>query len=96
LIATNLANGSARVAWTDIEGELGYQLEREKRHRSRGYIGTLSLQAAADAETLVDATGDGEFRYRIRSFNDVGYSSWSIWVEVTVTGGKACRGKKCP
>jgi subtilisin family serine protease len=95
LAATNLADGSARVAWSDVEGELGYQLEREKRHRTRGYIGTLSLQAAADADSLVDVTGDGDFRYRIRSYNDAGYSSWSIWVEVTVTGGRACRGKKC-
>jgi subtilisin family serine protease len=96
LVATNLANGSARIDWTDVAGELGYQLEREKRHRSRGYIGILSLQAAADTESLVDVTGNGDFRYRIRSHNDAGYSSWSVWVEVAVTGGKPCRGRNCP
>jgi subtilisin family serine protease len=95
LSATDQGNGSALIAWTDVAGESGYQLEREKRHKTRGYIGTISLQVGADVVSLVDAPGAGDYRYRIRSYNNAGYSSWSVWVELRVTGGRPCRGNGC-
>jgi len=95
LSATDRGDGSVLVAWTDVADESGYQLEREKRHKTRGYIATTTLQAGADVVSLVDAAGTGAFRYRIRSYNEAGYSSWSIWVEVSVTGGKPCNGQRC-
>lgn len=97
LTALNQGDGSALISWSAVASVTGYQLEREKRSKNRGYIGTTSLQAGADVVSVVDQTGAGDYRYRIRSYNSAGYSSWGVWVSVTVTSAsKPCRGKGCP
>jgi subtilisin family serine protease len=96
LTARDQQNGSALISWTDVTGETGYQLEREKRNKRGTYGGTVSLQASASATSLVDQPGAGDFRYHIRSYNSAGYSSWGVWVEVKITSGtQPCRGKGC-
>jgi hypothetical protein len=48
---------------------------------------------------IVDPSGAGTFRYRVRAFNAVGSSAWSAWAEVTVTdtvsGGGGGGGPDC-
>jgi subtilisin family serine protease len=104
------ADGTAMVTWDDVNDETGYQLEREKQHKKRGYISTTTMQTGADVTSMVDSTGTGSFRWRIRSYNDAGYSSWSVWKMQDITeasggggggggnggGDKPCRGRNCP
>jgi subtilisin family serine protease len=104
------ADGTAMVSWDDVDDETGYQLEREKKHKKRGYISTTTMQTGADVTSMVDSTGSGSFRWRIRSYNDAGYSSWSVWKMQDITeasggggggggnggGDKPCRGRNCP
>lgn len=96
LTALDQQDGSALISWNDVTGETGYQLEREKKQKRGTYAGTTSLQVGENVSGLLDAPGSGDFRYRIRSYNAVGYSSWGVWVEVTITSAsKPCRGKGC-
>lgn len=76
------------LAWSDVAGNTGYNLERCKQS---GKGRTLSCTfgpltgPGADAASYLDsgvaATGTGTYQYRIRSFNAVGASAW---ISITV------------
>ncbi len=105
LTATDGANGTALLNWNDVDGETGYEIQREQAHKKRANTWvntTLVGTTAADTTSFTDPSGANTFRYRVRAFNNSGASNWSAWDEVTVTGGggggggdKPCRGKKC-
>ncbi len=104
LAVEDKADGTAMVTWSNVADETGYQLEREKKHKKRGYNATTSMQTGADVTSMIDSSGTGSFRWRIRSYNGAGYSSWSVWVMQDITeasgggggGDKPCRGRNCP
>lgn len=85
--ATDGANGTAALTWTDSANETGYEVERESLHRKRGvWVGTsLVATPGQDATSHTDASGTGNYRYRIRAVNGAGASSWTPWQEVAVT-----------
>jgi PKD repeat protein len=100
--ASNGANGSALLAWTDQStDETGFTLQREtlRKNGSWGSTLTVALPIAGDsatgqAQNYSDASGAGTFRYRLRADNGPSFSAWTGWVQVTVTGS-VCTGKKC-
>ncbi|WP_105189257.1 S8 family serine peptidase [Pseudoalteromonas sp. T1lg48] len=104
-IVADGVNGTAQLSWNDVSGESGYELQREKAHKKLAGVWQSSTSIgpiSADQTAIVDASGTGTFRYRLRAFNNSGASSWSSWVSVEVTesgggsgGDKPCRGKKC-
>ena len=102
-------NGTAKISWTDVENETGYDVQREKKHKKRESWSGLTIVGSTgdDVVLLTDASGTGTFRWRVRSKNDAGSSDWSALVEKVVTdnsgsgdggGGKPpkpCRGNNC-
>jgi hypothetical protein len=81
-------DGTADLTWNDAsDNEDEFEIQREKQHKNGRWQATTSLIAAADAESYTDSPGSGTFRYRMRSNNAAGSSSWTDWVQVDVTGG---------
>ena len=94
-------DGTATLSWTDEStNEDGFEIQREFRHRSGSYRGTTTWTVGKDTSSYVDSPGSGTFRYRIRAFNSVGYSTDAAstssdgWVVVTVSGGGGGGGGK--
>ena len=101
--ATDGANGTAALTWTDSANETGYELQRESLHKKRGtWVGnSLIATPGKDATSHTDSSGTGTYRYRIRAVNGAGASGWSGWQQVVVTdtgsgggGGGGGRGGK--
>ncbi|HUF96594.1 MAG TPA: fibronectin type III domain-containing protein, partial [Ilumatobacter sp.] len=87
-------DGTATLGWSDnSNNELGFEIQREFLHRSGSFRGTTTWTVGIDKSSHVDSPGSGTFRYRIRAYNSVGYSTYAEssspdgWVEVTVSGG---------
>jgi PKD repeat protein len=101
--ATNGANGTAVLGWTDRSSdETGFELQRETLHKSGSFRGTTTIvpPIAGDSnnnqlESYTDNAGAGSHRYRVRAVNGSLASAWSGWVNVTVTtaGAGGCKGK---
>lgn len=85
--ADNLGDGTAQITWANnSDNEDGFEVQREKQNK-RGDWKSTNIIATTGADTIsaINASGNGTFRYRVRAFNGVGNSAWSIWAEVTVT-----------
>jgi hypothetical protein len=83
--ATDLRNGSARINWTDNSGnEQSFQIERETRTGNRYGNATIVGSVGANVTQFTNASGPGQFRYRVRSVNTAGASAWSAWANVRV------------
>lgn len=107
LAATDNTDGTATLNWSDVAGATDYEIYRESWHtkRKRWYSLTLVASVTEGNGSIVDASGNGDFRYFIRSINGTG-SADSAWVTVTVTtaggsgggGNGGCKGgpRKCP
>jgi PKD repeat protein len=96
LVVTDNADGSAEVNWADkSDNEDGFEIERQGRHKKRdAWVGSTIISVAANVTAYTDQSGDGTFRYRVRSINQAGASAWTAWGEVTVTGGGGRGGGK--
>src|SRR5690606_5478704 len=71
------------VSWTDVAEETGYELER--RQGSGGsWLGVASTGANQTTFADTGLTANTEYRYRIRAFNDAGFSDYST-EELVVT-----------
>lgn len=88
--AMDNTNGTASIDWNySNENVTHFEIERRKQNR-KGAWGGASLIAVLGSSNLsyTDASGKGIFSYRVRSKNANGAGEWSIWVDVTVTGGE--------
>lgn len=90
LTVSDNGSGGASVSWSDTPNETSYEVQRETwKAKGRGsWISTTTLSRGQDITQLEDSTGNGLFRYRIRSINTIGASSWSGWVEQTINSGQ--------
>ena len=108
LIAADNADGSAALSWADnSDNETSFEVVRENWHQKRRRWRSTTTIATTDANvaSVVDSSGTGLYRYRVRASNAAGASAYSNWAEVTVTsagggggGNGGCKGgpKKCP
>jgi subtilisin family serine protease len=75
---------TATFGWNDNSGnEDGFEIERQTRV-GRTWTNTATGTVGPDVTAIVDNSGSGRFRYRVRAFNSVGVSSWTGWVNVRV------------
>lgn len=86
LIGADAGNGAqVNLNWTDqAANESGFNIERQTKSGSN-WVSPVTFNAGVDAAAYTDAPGVGTFRYRVRSFNSVGASSWTAWVTPTVS-----------
>lgn len=83
--ATNLGSGAARVNWTDnSNNETSFEIQRQTRVGNSWTNTTTVGSVGANVTTLTDTPGAGRYRYRVRSVNAAGSSSWTSWAQVTV------------
>lgn len=76
---TKLGGGQVRVAWTDgSSNEEGFEIQREKKV-GNFFTNTTLFGTGPNTTTYTDAPGSGTFRYRVRSFNIAGSSTWTAW-----------------
>ena len=77
LNGTALTTTSIQLAWTDVTGEVGYEIER--------LVGTYTVIASVTDPVFVDTglVSGTQYKYRVRSFNSAGYSAYSNVVKVT-------------
>lgn len=82
LTVVKASAGTARLTWVDnSNNETGFTIERQQKVRG-GWGNTTTINAAADTTTLLNSAGSGTFRYRMRSYNGVGVSAWTGYVQV--------------
>jgi len=73
-----------RLSWLDhSDNEMHFEVERQKASGSQWVVMT-SLTVQADATSVVDTPGAGVVRYRLRSVNLLGASSFTDWMAYTV------------
>ncbi len=94
--ALDNADGSASVSWVDASSnETGFEARREAWDARRGLwknattVGTVP----AGVTGLVDITGNGTFRYRIRALGMDSTSGYAGPAQVSVTGAAKGNGK---
>ena len=96
IAAADQQNGTAEITFDDnSDNETGFELQREKQNKRRGWISTTTIILGSDSVSYTDASGAGTYRYRIRAVNEFGFSSWTGWVEVTVTASGGGGNTKC-
>ena len=79
---THLAGGQLRVAWGDHSSNvLGFEVQRQKKVGS-SYLNTTLFTVGPNTTQYTDAPGSGTFRYRVRSFNIAGSSTWTAWKSI--------------
>lgn len=84
-VSTNLGGGQAQFSWTDNSAsETGFTVQRQQKIGTTWTPAQVVATTAADATSIVDAPGPGQFRYRVRAFNSAGFSTWTAWKAVTV------------
>ncbi len=72
-------NRRAGMTWQDVsDNESGFELERIPA------FGEGRVRVAANVTSYIDNSGDGDFQYRVRSFNAAAASDWSPWMSVSV------------
>ena len=75
--------GSVQLTWADLSNnETGFHVQREQKVGNAYTNATIAGTAGANQPSLTDAPGSGNWRYRVRSFNAFGTSSWSAWRNV--------------
>lgn len=68
----------AGIVWSDAsDNEQGFELERNPAFGARVLLN-------ANVTGYIDNTGPGSFAYRVRAYNNAGYSNWTSWANVTV------------
>jgi len=73
---------AALLAWQDNSiSEDGFEIQREKKSGG-SWIGTTSLAALANATSFSDTPSSGIFRYRVRAWNALAASDWTVWQSV--------------
>lgn len=88
--ATNNANGTALVYWSDASSnESSFEVRRETFSSKRGTWGSAILAATvpSNVTSFVDQTGNGTYRYTVRAVNAGGGSGYVGPASVTVSGG---------
>lgn len=100
------ADGTATLSWTDNSSyETAFEIDREKERKNGTWGGSTLLTTNPNTTSMIDQTGVGTFRHRVRALGDAGPSDWTGWVQVIVTdlsgGGKGNGsgkggGKKAP
>lgn len=84
--ATNNRDRTATVSWSDnSNNETAFELQREKQNRRGDWKSTTNFTVGANTTSVVDNSGTGTFRYRVRAINASGESAWTAWVVVDVT-----------
>ncbi|MFN5943458.1 MAG: hypothetical protein ACK46I_00080 [Phycisphaerae bacterium] len=69
----------AGVVWSDAsDNEQGFELERNPAFGARVLLN-------ANVTGYIDNTGPGGFAYRVRAYNNAGYSNWTSWANVNVS-----------
>jgi hypothetical protein len=94
--AADNGDGSASVAWVDASSnETGFEVRREtwdakrKVWKSATTVGTVP----AGVTGLADLTGNGTYRYSVRSVASGAASAYAGPAQVSVTGGTSAKGK---
>lgn len=68
----------ASIMWSDASNnEQGFELERSPAFSSRVLLST-------NVTGYLDNSGAGEYEYRVRAYNNAGYSDWTPWANVSV------------
>jgi len=79
LRVTNNGDGTATAQWEDrSQDEMGFEVERQPASSGIATVG-------ANMALYSEATGAGQFSYRVRAVNSVGPSPFTDFVDVTVT-----------
>jgi hypothetical protein len=94
--AANGGNGSATVSWVDASSnESGFEVRRESwdSRRSVWSSAVTVANVTSGFTSVVDVSGNGTFRYSVRSLNAGGASAYAGPATTTVTGSTA-KGKK--
>lgn len=82
--ATALGGGQAEVSWGDLSGdENGFNVQRQQKIGGVWTSTQIVATTAANVTSIINTPGVGEFRYRVRSFNNAGNSAWTKWDAVT-------------
>jgi subtilisin family serine protease len=81
---TKFGGGQVRVSWSDnSNNEEGFHIERERKS-GPNWIETVQITVGENVNTITDAPGSGQFRYRVRAFNAAGVSAWSAWKSIKI------------
>lgn len=87
----SVSGTTVSVGWTDnATNESGFEIVRETYNARKGTWGSATLVAtlAADSTSWSAGSGNGTFRYRVRSVNAAGASTYAVTNSVTVQGSK--------
>lgn len=85
LRALVLSTGQVQLNWIDrSSNEAGFTINRTKRTTSGTFKNSTNFKVTANTTQFTDNPGPGTFRYKVRAFNNVGASSFSAYVTVTV------------
>ncbi len=89
--AQNRDDSSAALSWSDnSDNENGFEVQRQKLNNGSWGSTTTVASTGANVTSVIDQSGTGTFRYRVRATNDGGASAYSGWAQVEVT--QACSG----
>ncbi|HYE61209.1 MAG TPA: hypothetical protein VD997_04365 [Phycisphaerales bacterium] len=87
IAATVDSTGLVRVTWQDnSNNELGFRLVRETRRTNGSWTTSASYTLGANVALYTERPGTGTFRYKVRSYNSRGNSSYTSAATVTVNG----------
>jgi len=82
--ASSIGGGNVWLSWPDASNnEAGFEVRRQRLVNGT-YTNTTTFPVAANATTLLNASGTGSHRFSIRAFNATGNSAWTSWRTVTV------------
>ncbi|MBB5208810.1 fibronectin type III domain-containing protein [Chiayiivirga flava] len=72
------------LAWSDVSGENGYVVERQRGGGAWSQVGVAGANELGHMDRAIDDVGT--FRYRVRARNGAQSSAWSNVVEVELEG----------
>lgn len=77
-------SGTVTIVWADNSNdETGFEVQREKKSGNK-WVGTTTIGSyPANVVYATDTPGSGTFRYRVRSFNENGFSAYTAWAQIT-------------
>lgn len=85
LQASVSTTGIVQLSWIDnSNNESGFRIQRTKRQSNGSFGQRRVFTVGANVTQFVDTPGKGTFRYKVRSYNSVGTSSWTSYRQVTV------------
>jgi predicted phage tail protein len=88
IAASNNADGSALVNWTDAAtNESSFEVSRETWNSKRKVWTSLTTvgTVSANITSMIDVSGAGTFRYTVRALNSGGASGYTGPAQVTVS-----------